>query len=123
MTLFDRIGAEALRRVLEDFYDRVLVDPMIGYLFATSNKHRLIQKEYELVARMLGHEGRYTGMPMREAHGKHRILGGQFARRQRILEEVLEAHGVDAEVRAVWRAHNDALRAQVTRDDPTECKD
>jgi truncated hemoglobin YjbI len=123
MSLFERIGEDALRRVLEAFYERVFADPMIGYLFATSNKHRLIQKELELVARMLGAEGRYSGMPMREAHARHRILGGHFARRQKILDEVLEAHGVDPEVRAVWRAHNDALRPQVTGDEPTECND
>lgn len=123
MTLFDRIGGDALRRVLEDFYDRVFADPMIGYLFATSNRERLIQKEWELTARMLGAPQRYGGLPMREAHGHHRILGGHFARRQRILEETLEAHGVDPEVRAAWLAHNLALRPQVTRDEPTECND
>jgi hemoglobin len=122
-TPFDRIGGEALRRVLEDFYARVLADPMIGYLFAASNVHRLIQKEWELTARLLGAPQRYTGRPIGEAHAGRRILGGHFARRQRILDEVLEAHGVDPEVRRVWREHNDALRAQVTRDDPTECND
>jgi hemoglobin len=123
MTLFDRIGGDALRRVLEDFYERVFDDPMIGFLFATSNRHRLIEKECELVARMLGGDTPYSGRPMREAHAAHRILGGHFARRQKILEEVLEAHAVDPEVRAVWLAHNLKLRPQVTGDEPTECND
>jgi hemoglobin len=123
MTLYDRIGEDGLRRVLADFYDRVFADPMIGYLFAASNKHRLIQKELELTARMLGGAQRYGGRPMREAHAGHRILGGHYARRQKILADVLEAHGVDPEVRAAWLAHNDALRPQVTSDEPTECND
>ena len=123
MTLFDRIGGDALRRVLEDFYARVFADPMIGYMFAASNRHRLIQKEWELVARILGGETRYSGLPMREVHAGHAILGGHFARRQKLLEEVLEAHGVDPEVRAAWLEHNLALRPQVTGDRPTECND
>jgi hemoglobin len=123
MTLFDRIGGDALRRVLEDFYDRMIGDPMIGFLFDGTNRHRLVQKEWELTARMLGGDARYTGRPMREAHASRRIMGGMFARRQRILEEVLEAHAVDPEVRAAWLAHNLALRPQVTTDLPTECND
>lgn len=121
--LFDRIGGDALRRVLEDFYERVFADSMIGFMFATSNRHRLVAKETELVARILGGAVRYSGQPMRAAHAGHRILGGHFARRQRILAEVLEAHGVDPEVRRVWLAHNEALRPQVTADGPSECND
>lgn len=123
MTLFDRIGDDLLRQVLEDFYARVFDDPMIGFMFARSNRHRLVKKEHELVARLLGAEQRYTGLPMRQAHAGHKILGGQFARRQKILAEVLEAHGVDPEVRAAWLAHNEALRPQVTSDEPSECND
>jgi hemoglobin len=122
-TLFDRIGEAALRRVLEDFYDRVFADPMIGFMFEGRNKARIIKKEHELVARMLGAPDRYTGRPMREAHAAHRIFGGHFARRQELLRQVLEAHGIDPEVRAAWLAHNDALRPQVTSDPPTECND
>ncbi len=109
--------------MLEDFYDQVFADGMIGFMFATSNKHRLIAKEAELVARILGGETRYTGRPMREAHAGRKILGGQFARRQKILAEVLEAHAIDPEVRRVWLEHNEALRPQVTSDVPTECND
>jgi truncated hemoglobin YjbI len=124
MDLFERIGGETLRRVLEDFYDRVYDDPMIGYMFAASNKQRLIRKEWELVSRMLGSATtRYTGMPMPKAHARHRIMGGHFDRRQRLLEEVLEEHGVDPEVRAAWRRHNLAMRAQITADDEGACVD
>ncbi len=120
--LFDRIGGEALRAVLTDFYDRVFSDPMIGFLFAGKNKHRLVQKEWEMAARILGaSEVPYTGRPMPEAHAKSPILGGHFERRLHILEETLEDHGVDPEVRRVWVEHTRALRPQVTADRGSDC--
>ena len=37
-TLFDRIGPDALRAVLTDFYARVFADVMIGFLFRSVNR-------------------------------------------------------------------------------------
>lgn len=120
--LFDRIGGDALRRVLEDFYERVFADPMIGFLFEGKNKQRLVQKEWEMTARLLGAtEIRYTGRPMPQAHAQSPILGGHFERRRQILEDTLADHGVDAEVRAAWLDHTRALRPQVTADRGADC--
>lgn len=122
MRLFDRIGGEALRAVLTDFYGRVFADPMIGFLFAGKNKERLIQKEWELTARILGaSEIAYTGRPMPEAHARSPILGGHFERRLHLLAQTLEDHGVDPEVRRVWLDHTRALRPQVTADRGSDC--
>lgn len=120
-SLFEKIGPERLRAVIVDFYDRVFADVMIGFLFAGKDKARLIEKEYELAARMLGHPMPYTGRTMRDAHAKVPILGGHFDRRRKILEDVLEAHGVDPDVRAAWIDHTNAMRAQITADKGSEC--
>ncbi len=122
MTLFEQIGGDALRRVIEDFYDRVFRDVMIGFLFVGKDRARLVDKEWELAARMLGStEIRYTGRPIREAHAKVPILGGHFDRRTKILEETLDDHGVPPEVRDAWLGHTRALRSQVTADVGSEC--
>ena len=122
--LFDRIGAEKLRAVIEDFYARIFDDVMIGFLFAGKDRRRLIDKEYELTARLLGAPGvTYTGRPMREAHARSPILGGHFERRLEILRQTLAAHAVDPEVVASWIDHTLALRAQITPDKGSECKD
>jgi hypothetical protein len=63
----------------------------------------------------------YTGMSMREAHAKHAILGGQFDRRRKILEDVLIAQGVDDEVREAWIGHTNAMRDQITPDKDSNC--
>lgn len=120
-SLFDQIGPEKLRAVLEDFYDRVFADVMIGFLFAGKDKQRLIDKEWEFTAQMLGADVTYTGRPMREAHAASPILGGHFERRLQILRETLADHAVAPEVQARWLAHTEALRPQVTRDRGSEC--
>lgn len=119
--LIDAIGEERLRAVIEDFYDRIFADVMIGFMFAGKDRQRLVDKEWELVAALLGADVRYTGRPIRDAHARHPIMGGHFMRRRKILEETLAAHGVAAEVRAAWLAHTDALRAQVTADAGSGC--
>jgi hemoglobin len=120
-TLFDRVGAERLRAVIEDFYDRVFADVMIGFLFTGKDRARLVDKEYELAARMLGADIRYTGKPMREAHARVPILGDHFDRRVQLLTNTLADHDVDPEVRDTWLAHTHALRAQVTADRDSHC--
>jgi hemoglobin len=119
--LFDRIGGERLREVIADFYTRLFHDPMIGFLFAGKDRKRLIDKEWEFTAGLLGADVAYTGRPIRAAHARSPILGGHFERRLQILRETLEAHEVDAAVRERWLAHTEALRDQVTRDRGSEC--
>jgi hemoglobin len=121
MSLFDRIGGEALEEVIRDFYRRVFVDPMIGHLFEGKNRERLIRKEWELVAALLGAEVRYTGRTMTQAHARVPIFGGHFDRRMQILEETLDDHQVDEEVRRRWLDHGRALRSQLVGDPDEAC--
>jgi hemoglobin len=123
MSLYDKIGPDQLRAVITDFYDRVFADVMIGFLFFGKDRKRLIDKEFEFTAQLLGGDVRYTGRPMRAAHARVPIMGGHFDRRTVILEETLEAHGVDPEVREAWLRHIQALRAQVTADPTGVCND
>jgi hemoglobin len=123
-TLFDRIGPDALRAVLTDFYGRVFGDVMIGFMFRGKDRQHLIDREYELTAALLGApDVRYTGRPMRPAHAQHTIFGGQFERRLQILRETLRDHAVDPEVQQAWIDHQLALRAQITRDRGSDCDD
>jgi hemoglobin len=122
--LFAKIGGDALRAVIVDFYRRVFDDVMIGFMFHGKDRQRLIDKEWELAAALLGAPGvTYTGRPMRVAHAQHSIFGGQFERRLQILKETMRDHAVDAEVQAAWIDHTLSLRAQITRDKGSECAD
>lgn len=115
-------GLDGIERVVRDFYDHVFDDVMIGYMFRNADKERLVAKEVELAARLLGASHvRYTGKPMRRAHAPHRIMGGQFMRRRKILDHALVAAGVDPAVREAWLGHQDSLRALVTADPGSDC--
>ena len=125
-TLFDKIGLAKLRAVVARFYDVVLSDMMIGFMFKdvvrTAGKQHLIDREVEFVAGFLGAPDiKYIGRPMRTAHARHQIFGGQFERRLQILREAMAAEDVDPEVQAAWIAHTNALRSQITRDAGSEC--
>src|SRR5512134_2062353 len=103
--LFDKIGPERLRAVIEDFYSRIFGDVMIGFLFEGKDRQRLIDKEYEMTAKFLGADIAYTGKPLREAHARSPILGGHFERRLELLRQTLAAHAVDPEVVTAWIDH------------------
>lgn len=52
---------------------------------------------------------------MGAAHGPHNIQGGQFARRLHMLRQVLQEQQVPAPIVDAWMAHQESLRAQITR--------
>ena len=113
--LFDLAGGETvLKAVIRTFYDAVFDDVMIGFFFRNADKERLIQKEYELAARMLGADIKYTGKPIRAAHAEHRIMGGQFMRRLQLLKNAMAHHELPQEVIDAWVADTERLRPQIT---------
>jgi hemoglobin len=121
---FEQIGGEpALRAIIDDFVDRVFDDIMIGFFFRGIDRRRIKELEYQHAAEHLGGPVQYRGRPLGQAHAKHRIMGGQFARRMRILEQTLQRHGVAPEISRAWLDHDRALREQVTSDPDGECID
>lgn len=121
-TAFERIGGEpGLRAIIDEFVDRVFDDLMIGFLFRRANRARIKEMEYQHAAEHLGASLSYGGRPLREAHARHRITGGQFARRKKILSDVIRAHGVPDDIHDAWLAHTESLRSQITADKGSEC--
>lgn len=115
-------GAAGLDAVLRTFYDAVFVDPMIGFLFVSADKERLIAMEREFASVMLGaRDLRYSGRPMGAAHASHPILGGHFERRAELLRQAMAVHGVPDEVRRVWLDHTERLRPLITRGAGSGC--
>ncbi len=126
---FEQLGGEvALRKIIDRFVDRIVDDVMIGFFFRDVDRDRLKQLEYEFAASHLGAGAQYTGRPLDTAHRKHPIMGGQFNRRLKILEKILDEFDVPVAVRDHWLAHNERLRPFITRDagglcDPTAARD
>lgn len=123
MSLFEQLGGEPkLRAIVDDFVDRCFDDLMIGFLFARAERQRIKRFEYEHAAGHLGAPVEYGGRALDEAHGPHRIFGGQFDRRRQILIETLRDHEAPAAVVDAWISHQDSLRALITRDPDSNCQ-
>lgn len=116
-TVVERVGGlDAMRVILRDFYDRLFADPMIGFFFAGRDKALLVERQLQFTAAALGAPGVvYEGKPIPEAHAGLPILKGHFDRRHKVLGDVLEAHGVDAESRAAWLAFDRSFRRAVLK--------
>ena len=114
-TLYARMGGEpALRAVIDDFVERVFDDIMIGFMFRNADRARIKELEFQHASEFLGGPHTYQGRPLKAAHARHRIMGGQFARRLQLLRQVFAAHSVPDDVQAAFLAHNESLRAQIT---------
>ncbi|OQX67289.1 MAG: hypothetical protein B6A08_16045 [Sorangiineae bacterium NIC37A_2] len=117
----ERLGGRTrLEELISVFIDRVTSDPMIGFLFRNVNKDVLKAREVSFAASHLG-GGPYEGRPLRDAHTRHRIMGGQFNRRLVLLEKTLREFNVPEDIRERWLEHTRALRAEITRDGSDEC--
>jgi len=122
MSHFEELGGEPkLRAIVDDFVDRCFDDLMIGFLFKRAEPDRIKRFEYQHAAEHLGGPVKYEGRPLDEAHGPHRIFGGQFARRRQILIETLREHDVPEPVITAWIEHQDRLRSLVTKDAGSDC--
>lgn len=115
--LADEVGGlDELRAIVDEFYRRVFDDPLIGYLFASSDREELVDHQVEYVRARLGAaDVEYTGEPIRTAHESLPITVGQFDRRQTLLEEVLDECDVPDHVRDAWLELDSDLRNLVVR--------
>jgi hemoglobin len=121
-TQFEQLGGElAVRRIVGDFIDRVFADRMIGFFFRNADKERIKELEYQLAAAFLGAAVKYQGRPLGQAHAKHPIMGGHFARRKQILKETLVDHRVPESIKAAWLEHTENLRALITAQTGSDC--
>lgn len=120
-TDYERVGAARLQAVIEDFVAATTTDHMIGYLFRDADPARLVRHEVQFTARALGARIPYEGEPIRRAHAKLQINGGEFARRSWLLKQSLEKHDVPADVVERLIAHMNQLRPLVVTPRNADC--
>ncbi len=109
--LYALLGAERLRAIITQFYENVFNDVMIGYLFIGQDQQRLIEREIEFSAQMLGaKEIIYQGQPLAQAHQKHPIRYGHFHRRNQILLNTLKQMNIDQRISDFWLAHQQKMQ-------------
>jgi hemoglobin len=123
-SMYERLGGQAgLRAIIDDFVDRMFDDLMIGFFFRNVERERLKDLEFQHAAEHLGGPVQYAGRPIAAAHAKHRIMGGQFARRKELLRKTLHDHGAPQDIVDAWLAHIESLRPQITGQAGGQCLD
>ena len=121
MSLYSELGEARLRQVIDVFVDRLFEDIMIGFFFRNADRSRIKEMEFQFTAKFLGADIEYQGRPLAEAHSKHPIMGGQFARRLQILRETLEEYRIPPHIREAWLEHTESLRPLITGDKGSDC--
>ncbi|MEV0763516.1 group 1 truncated hemoglobin [Nocardia sp. NPDC050435] len=91
-------GHEALERVVDDFYDRVLADPRLRPFFDGTNMSRMKGRQVEFFAAALGGPGPYRGVTLRQAHRGRGITRQHFDLVAGHLAAALTAAAVPAEL-------------------------
>jgi hemoglobin len=114
ISLYEATGGEdGVRAIVTSLYDRIFVDPMIGFLFAGKDRAHIVEQQVAFTCRFLGGPQRYEGKPLPEVHARLPLLPGHFDRRHQLLAEVLDERGVPDEVKRVWLRIDESLRPSV----------
>jgi len=120
--MFRQLGGEVkLREIIDQFVDQVFADRMIGFFFRSADRKRIKEMEYQLMAEFLGADVKYQGRPLRQAHARHPIMGGHFARRREILKGTLDSFRVPQAIKEAWLTHTDNLRPLITDQSDSGC--
>lgn len=109
-SLYDRLGEPTIRAAVSAFYVRAFEDVFIGYFFYGKRHEELAAQQIDFTIALLGGPRRYAGRPVAPLHAGIGIRPPHFARRQRLLEDVLGEMGVEPALAAEWIALEESLR-------------
>ncbi|MFC4358546.1 group 1 truncated hemoglobin [Halobium salinum] len=94
-SIYSQIGGqEAVERVVDDFYDRVLSDDRLVDYFEATEMTELRTHQVQFVSAVAGGPVEYTGGEMRDAHAHLDIDEEHFDLVAAYLERALRENGV-----------------------------
>lgn len=114
--IYQHVGETGLQAILDDFYERMSRDILIGYFFDGFDLKAIARKQKEFLMRAMGAAEYYSGRPPAQAHlALPPILSGHFDRRLRILEETLRAYGLSEDEVTAWIRFESTFRSGIVR--------
>lgn len=94
-TLYQRLGGrDGIRSVVDDFYDRLVVDEDLGPFFEDADMERLRRTQTDYLCEAAGGPESYDAEPVREAHLHVPFEPPHIQRAIEILQESLESFDV-----------------------------
>ncbi|HRQ65025.1 MAG TPA: group 1 truncated hemoglobin [Xanthomonadaceae bacterium] len=117
-SLYERLGGEpAINAAVENFYGRILGDPILAPVFAEVEMNRLKFHQRRFLGHAFGGPGGYQGRDLAVAHRpiaeKHGLDDRHFDAVIRHLRDTLTELGVDASLSAEALAVAESVRAPV----------
>lgn len=107
-------GEEKLQEVLDQFYENMSRDILIGYFFTGKDLKKIASMQKSFLMRAWGITKSYAGKSPADAHKElPDILKGHFDRRLRILEETLEKFGLEKKEIKAWVEFESKFRKAV----------
>lgn len=114
MSLYEKLGGEAaITAAVDQFYDRVLYDPLLAPMFAGVPMERLKRHQRDFLTAALGGSSRYSGRAMRLVHAPLAITDEQFNRVAGHLAATLSALDVPDDLLAEVLDSIAPLRAEI----------
>ncbi len=93
LTIYERVGGfAAVRKVVSDFYDKVLESPSVAHHFEEVEMRRLIDHQTRFISFLLGGPASYTEEHIEHVHRKLGISLAEFDEMVELLVETLEDH-------------------------------
>lgn len=90
-TIFERYGGFAvIRKVVSEFYDRVLDSPVISHHFEHVDMKRLLDHQARFISSITGGPASYTDEHLRRVHERFGITAEEFREMIALLSETLE---------------------------------
>ena len=102
-TLYDRLGGDdCVARLTDEFYARVLQDPLLEHFFKSTDVDKLKRMQREFFSAALDGPVHYSGIPLGHAHAGLGINSRHFGHFVQHLLETLQTFDLtDREVRNV----------------------
>ena len=116
--LVDSIGGpDSVRAILEDFYQRMSKDILIGFFFDGKDLKHIAYQQANFILNAAGILDRFEGKGPSTAHvALAPILTGHFDRRLVILRQTLEAHKIPQICINSWVQFEEGFRSIVVSD-------
>lgn len=112
----NRTGEQKLQKILDEFYEKMNEDAMIGFFFFGKDLKSIAAKQKEFLLRAMFVIPHYTGKPPAKAHEElPPIRLGQFNRRLVILKEVLTSHKIPDPLIEIWIRFERAFESQILK--------
>ncbi len=102
-TTFERLGGFArIRRIVSDFYDRVLDSEVLQHHFDGIDMRRLIDHQTKFISSVMGGPIDFNDTMLERAHARLGITRDEFREMNELMRETLEDAGIDeADIEAV----------------------